>query len=126
MKYPKYPCRGCVYFKECGSDTRTEFCAGRSTKRQIKEMERMGYPLTILHTNSIELQNVGVNEFFCPCKEAIPENVYLRCGKGDGKEIPCYDNIGMPYLVDEIHRQVYLVPRETALKIWNWGNNQTK
>lgn len=31
---PKYPCRGCVYFKVCGESTRTEPCYGRMTKRE--------------------------------------------------------------------------------------------
>ena len=32
----KYPCQGCVYFAVCGSNTRTEPCSGRITKRQQK------------------------------------------------------------------------------------------
>lgn len=35
----KKPCIGCIYFKACGSTTRTEPCAGRVTKRQ-KEKEK--------------------------------------------------------------------------------------
>lgn len=31
---PQYPCRNCIYFKACGSNTRTEKCDGRVTKRQ--------------------------------------------------------------------------------------------
>jgi hypothetical protein len=32
----KYPCRGCVYFKKCGENTRVELCNGRKTKRELK------------------------------------------------------------------------------------------
>lgn len=32
----RYPCRGCVYFDECGHNMRTEPCEGRLTKRQRK------------------------------------------------------------------------------------------
>ena len=28
----KHPCRSCVYFRVCGSNTRTELCEGRRTK----------------------------------------------------------------------------------------------
>ena len=31
------PCRGCVYFKECGDNMRTMTCAGRLTKRQMAQ-----------------------------------------------------------------------------------------
>lgn len=38
---PKHPCQGCVYYKACGSSTRTEPCYGRKTKRdRVKENER--------------------------------------------------------------------------------------
>ena len=33
----KHPCRGCVYFKVCGENTRTEHCYGRKTKRDVKK-----------------------------------------------------------------------------------------
>lgn len=33
----QHPCIGCIYFKECGSSTRTEECKGRTTKSQKKE-----------------------------------------------------------------------------------------
>lgn len=29
----KHPCQGCKYFKVCGSNTRTEFCAGRDINK---------------------------------------------------------------------------------------------
>lgn len=32
MSQPKYPCRGCIYFKVCGENTRTMPCKGRQTK----------------------------------------------------------------------------------------------
>lgn len=35
---PIYPCRGCVYYKVCGENTRTAPCYGRMTKRE-KEKE---------------------------------------------------------------------------------------
>lgn len=34
---PKYPCRGCVYYKTCGESTRTTPCYGRMTKREKRE-----------------------------------------------------------------------------------------
>lgn len=36
-KMPIYPCRGCVYFKACGENTRTVPCYGRKTKREGKK-----------------------------------------------------------------------------------------
>lgn len=33
---PKRPCIGCIYFKACGSTTRTMPCNGRKTKRERK------------------------------------------------------------------------------------------
>ena len=30
----EYPCRNCIYFKECGENMRTEPCDGRITKRE--------------------------------------------------------------------------------------------
>ena len=36
----KKPCIGCVYFKVCGSTTRTEHCDGRKTKRDKKKEEK--------------------------------------------------------------------------------------
>ena len=35
-KMPIYPCRNCIYFEVCGSNTRTEECKGRVTKREKK------------------------------------------------------------------------------------------
>ena len=32
MKQAVYPCRGCKYFKTCGSYTRTQACKGRELK----------------------------------------------------------------------------------------------
>jgi hypothetical protein len=37
MKNVKKPCINCVYFKTCGSTTRTEPCAGRETKSDKKK-----------------------------------------------------------------------------------------
>ena len=34
---PAYPCRSCIYFKECGDNMRTEYCKGRRTKSQKGE-----------------------------------------------------------------------------------------
>ena len=39
MKPVQKPCIGCIYFKACGSTTRTMPCNGRVTKRQ-KEKEQ--------------------------------------------------------------------------------------
>lgn len=36
----QYPCRGCIYFKECGNNNRTVPCEGRVTKSQKKAEER--------------------------------------------------------------------------------------
>lgn len=36
MKPVKHPCINCIYFKACGSTTRTMPCNGRETKRQQK------------------------------------------------------------------------------------------
>lgn len=33
----QYPCRGCVYYKVCGSSTRTMFCNGRKTKSELRK-----------------------------------------------------------------------------------------
>lgn len=33
-------CIGCVYFKACGSSTRTEPCNGRMTKSQRKKLRK--------------------------------------------------------------------------------------
>lgn len=33
----QYPCRNCVYFKECGENMRTMPCKGRVTKSERKE-----------------------------------------------------------------------------------------
>ena len=35
-KSVKYPCQNCIYYKACGSSTRTEPCKGRKTKREVK------------------------------------------------------------------------------------------
>lgn len=34
MYGPKYPCRNCTYFKQCGNTNRTQPCGGRQTKTQ--------------------------------------------------------------------------------------------
>lgn len=39
VKRVKYPCRGCVYFKACGENTRTAACNGRQTKTDKKRKE---------------------------------------------------------------------------------------
>lgn len=39
VKRVKYPCRGCVYFKACGENTRTAVCNGRQTKTDKKRKE---------------------------------------------------------------------------------------
>lgn len=33
----KHPCISCIYFKECGENTRTEQCKGRQTKTEQKK-----------------------------------------------------------------------------------------
>lgn len=33
---PKYPCRNCVYFRECGDNMRVMPCDGRKTKSEYK------------------------------------------------------------------------------------------
>ena len=38
----KKPCIGCVYFKVCGSTTRTEPCKGRKTKKEVKADGKTG------------------------------------------------------------------------------------
>lgn len=38
----KKPCIGCVYFKACGSTTRTEPCKGRKTKKEVKADGKTG------------------------------------------------------------------------------------
>lgn len=35
-----HPCIQCIYFKQCGSTTRTEKCAGRVTKSMKKSEEK--------------------------------------------------------------------------------------
>lgn len=40
MNQVKKPCNGCIYFKACGSSTRTEPCAGRQTKSEKKAQEK--------------------------------------------------------------------------------------
>ena len=37
VRQVQHPCRGCVYFKECGDNMRTMPCEGRKTKRQRKK-----------------------------------------------------------------------------------------
>lgn len=34
---PKYPCRNCIYFLECGENMRTIPCDGRQTKSKNKK-----------------------------------------------------------------------------------------
>lgn len=34
----KNPCRGCIYFKVCGENTRTKPCDGRETKSQTEKV----------------------------------------------------------------------------------------
>lgn len=36
----KHPCISCIYFKVCGSNTRTEECKGRKTESQKKMEEK--------------------------------------------------------------------------------------
>ena len=38
----KHPCIGCVYFKVCGENTRTEPCYGRKTKTDAKKERANG------------------------------------------------------------------------------------
>ena len=42
VKRVKNPCRGCIYFKACGENTRTAFCNGRQTKTDKKKAEKKG------------------------------------------------------------------------------------
>lgn len=35
----QYPCRNCIYYKECGESTRTMPCKGRTTKSQQKGLK---------------------------------------------------------------------------------------
>ena len=35
----QYPCRNCIYFHTCGENTRTEYCAGRTTKSENKAIQ---------------------------------------------------------------------------------------
>ena len=37
MTQVKYPCKNCVYFDVCGSNTRTKKCEGRKTKTEKKK-----------------------------------------------------------------------------------------
>lgn len=37
MSSVKYPCQNCVYFSQCGSNTRTQPCDGRKTKRDDRQ-----------------------------------------------------------------------------------------
>ena len=34
------PCLSCIYYKLCGESTRTQFCAGRKTKKEIKKEKK--------------------------------------------------------------------------------------
>ena len=43
MRTVQKPCIGCVYFDACGSNTHTEPCKGRMTKREKKVQERKNY-----------------------------------------------------------------------------------
>lgn len=36
----KHPCQGCIYYKACGSTTRTAPCSGRKTKREAEKEKR--------------------------------------------------------------------------------------
>lgn len=36
-KMPIRPCVNCIYFKACGSNTRTEPCKGRKTRKEQKK-----------------------------------------------------------------------------------------
>lgn len=36
-KTVKHPCHGCIYFKACGSTSRTAPCSGRVTKSEKKK-----------------------------------------------------------------------------------------
>ena len=38
----KYPCRNCIYFKQCGSSARTEKCKGRNTKVNVCRIKKNG------------------------------------------------------------------------------------
>ena len=38
----KYPCRNCIYLKQCGSSTRTEHCKGRKTKLNVCRIKNHG------------------------------------------------------------------------------------
>ena len=38
----KHPCISCIYFKQCGSTTRTKECKGRQTKRDKKHPKKTG------------------------------------------------------------------------------------
>lgn len=35
-----YPCRNCIYFKECGDNMRTIPCNGRKTKSEVKQEKK--------------------------------------------------------------------------------------
>ena len=39
MNNVKRPCQNCIYFKVCGSTTRTYPCAGRVTKSEKKKQK---------------------------------------------------------------------------------------
>lgn len=39
----QYPCRGCKYFKACGDNMRTEYCAGRDYEEGIYERSKNIY-----------------------------------------------------------------------------------
>ena len=39
-KSVKYPCRGCIYFSQCGDNERTEPCDGRRLNRDLDKGRR--------------------------------------------------------------------------------------
>ena len=58
-KNANYPCINCVYFNECGDNTRTEKCEGRKENNQKRKVK------------------VHVEEHLCRCIEVeIPDNVF--------------------------------------------------
>ena len=42
IQQPKYPCRSCIYFRQCGSTTRTEQCKGRKVKMNVCRVRKNG------------------------------------------------------------------------------------
>lgn len=39
----KHPCISCIYFKQCGSTTRTKECKGRQTKSEKASKNRVPF-----------------------------------------------------------------------------------